>query len=69
MSGVLYAIFAIAILFIIAWYVQNERAGFDSDGGKGLLDMRSTRETKPVVKQRWRSDGGQPQQNSKPKPM
>ena len=73
MSGVLYAIFAIAILFIIAWYVQNERAGIDSDGSKGLLAMRSTREPESAAKpdKRWRSDGdaGRAQQNSNLKPM
>lgn len=42
MSGLLYAVFVVAILFIIRWYTQNERLGPDSDGSKGLLAMRST---------------------------
>jgi len=46
MSSVLYAIFVVAILFIIYWYVQNERAG--TDGSKGLLAMRAPKDASAV---------------------
>jgi len=39
MNGIYYAVFVAAILFIIRWYVQNERLGPDSDGRAGLLAM------------------------------
>ena len=42
MSSVLYAIFVVAILFIIHWYIQNERAG--TDGNKGLLALRAAKD-------------------------
>ena len=42
MNSVLYAIFVVAILFIIFWYVQNERAG--TDGSKGLLALRAAKD-------------------------
>jgi hypothetical protein len=52
MSGVFYAIFGLAILIVIRWYVQNERNDPDADGSLGLLAMRQP-------------DGGKIQDNSK----
>lgn len=48
MNGLLYGIFVVGILFVIRWYIQNERAGTDSDGSIGLLAMRAP--GKPTAK-------------------
>jgi hypothetical protein len=39
MSGAFYAMFVVAILFVVLWYIRNERD--DLGGADGLLAMRS----------------------------
>lgn len=56
MSGLFYAVFVVAILFIIRWYDQNESEGPDPDGGKGLLAMSMARTTQPESSGRAQKD-------------
>jgi hypothetical protein len=40
MDGVFYAIFGIAILLLIRWYMRNDK-GLNTDGNSGLFAMRT----------------------------
>ena len=55
MSSVAYALISLAILYVIGWYIRNERAGADSKGDLGILAM-SERRVVPKKKFRLSED-------------
>ena len=57
MSGVAYALISLAVLYVISWYIRNERAGADSKGDLGLLAM-SARRVVPQKKFRLSDESG-----------
>ena len=39
MSGILWGLAVIAFVFIVMWYLENEKAG-DKDGTRGILGVK-----------------------------
>jgi len=70
MQGIFYAIFVVAILVIIRWYIENERPGSNLEGDKGWLAMRKPGPRPKSQKPTWKSsaeakDVRRPHENAK----
>jgi len=55
MQGIFYAIFVVAILVIIRWYIENERLGSNLEGDKGWLAMRNPSSMRKPPRLAWKS--------------